>query len=128
MVPWSLAVLAVVAFLIAKWVVTAVYRLFFHPLAKIPGPKLAAISWNYERYFDVYKGAQFWRQIGELHKQYGRLLHSQSARLRLTCRIGPIVRINPNEVHVAEPEMVDTVYPSGVKKVNKDPYLMSEFG
>jgi hypothetical protein len=71
MVSWSVAALAVLALLIVKALVTALYRLTLHPLAKIPGPKLAAISWNYERYFDVYKGAQFWRQIGELHKQYG---------------------------------------------------------
>ena len=106
------AVLTVLALTVLRHVVTAVYRLFFHPLAGVPGPKLAAVTWNYERYYDVYPNyAQFWKQIGKLHDKYG-----------------PIVRINPNEVHIADPELIDVVYPCGGKKVNKDPYLMSEFG
>ena len=65
------AALAAVVLLLARVVVTIIYRLFFHPLAKVPGPKLAAITWNYERYYDLYHYAQFWRKIGELHEQYG---------------------------------------------------------
>ena len=38
------------------------------------------------------------------------------------------MRINPNEVHVNDPELIDTIYPGGHKKVDKDPYLMSQFG
>ena len=65
------AVLAAVALVTVRIVVTAVYRLFFHPLAKVPGPKLAAVTWNYERYYDLYHYAQFWRKIGRLHEEYG---------------------------------------------------------
>ena len=64
-------IIGLAALFVGRQILLAIYRLFFHPLSGIPGPKLAAISWNYERYFDVYQGAQFWRQIGELHKQYG---------------------------------------------------------
>ena len=61
-----------VALLALHVVGTILYRLFFHPLAKVPGPKLAAITWYYERYFDLWPNyAQFWRKIGELHEQYG---------------------------------------------------------
>ncbi|KIW01741.1 uncharacterized protein PV09_06917 [Verruconis gallopava] len=97
---------AVTTLLVLRSIVTALYRLLLHPLAKVPGPKLAAITWYYERYFDIYHKQQFFKQIGKLHKKYG-----------------PIVRINPNEVHVADPELIDVVYPGGWKKVNKDPYL-----
>jgi hypothetical protein len=65
------AALVAVGLLALRVVVTIIYRLFFHPLANIPGPKLAAITWNYERYYDVYLGAQFWKQIGKLHEKYG---------------------------------------------------------
>ncbi|KAJ5591481.1 uncharacterized protein N7459_001850 [Penicillium hispanicum] len=76
------------------WVVTgAVRRLFFHPLASIPGPRLAALTWWYEFYFDAIQPGQYIFKIQELHKQYG-----------------PIVRINPDEIHVNDVGFLDTVY------------------
>jgi hypothetical protein len=50
------------------------YRLFFHPLAKYPGPKLAAISNWYEFYYDVIQHGSFTVHIQELHKKYGMLM------------------------------------------------------
>lgn len=48
-----------------------IYRLYFHPLAKFPGPKLAAATLWYEFYYDVNKyGSYIWR-IKEMHEQYG---------------------------------------------------------
>ena len=51
----------------------AVYRLYLHPLAKYPGPKLAALSRWYEFYYEVLplKG-QFTFHIQDLHRKYGR--------------------------------------------------------
>lgn len=50
----------------------AFYRLFYHPLARFPGPKHAAISRWHEFYFDVYKQGKFIFWIEEQHKKYGR--------------------------------------------------------
>lgn len=47
------------------------YRLFFHPLARFPGPRLAAISRWYEGYYDVVLGGQYTSNIADLHKTYG---------------------------------------------------------
>ena len=48
-----------------------IYRLNFHPLAKFPGPKLAAATGWYEFYHDIVKrGCLIWK-IQELHDRYG---------------------------------------------------------
>jgi hypothetical protein len=44
-----------------------VYRRFFHPLAKIPGPLLPAVTTLYQSY---YNGSYF-LEIERLHKKYG---------------------------------------------------------
>lgn len=49
----------------------ALYRLCLSPIAKFPGPKLAALSQWYEFYYDVVLGGKFIFQIQELHKRYG---------------------------------------------------------
>ena len=48
-----------------------IHHLVFHPLASIPGPKLAALTSWYECYYDVVKRGQYVFKIKELHKQYG---------------------------------------------------------
>ncbi|SPO04666.1 related to cytochrome P450 CYP3/CYP5/CYP6/CYP9 subfamilies [Cephalotrichum gorgonifer] len=70
-----------------------IYRLFFHPLARFPGPRLAAITRLYEGYYDLYQNGQYTFKIAELHKQYG-----------------PIIRISPFELHVSDPAFFDTLY------------------
>jgi hypothetical protein len=47
------------------------YRIYFHPLSKIPGPKLAAATHLYEFYYDIICGGKFLFQIEKLHKKYG---------------------------------------------------------
>lgn len=47
------------------------YRLQLHPLAKFPGPKLAAVTRYYEGYHDLVRNGQYTFRIAELHKQYG---------------------------------------------------------
>ncbi len=57
--------------LVAYITSVAVYRLYFSPLAKFPGPKLAAISKWYEAYYEIVKKGQFTFKIDELHARYG---------------------------------------------------------
>lgn len=61
----------VVAIILIYFPSVALYRLFFHPLAQFPGPKLAAITRWYEAYYDVICDGQYTFKLAELHKEYG---------------------------------------------------------
>lgn len=51
--------------------IRTVYRLYFHPLRKFPGPNLAAATSAYEFYFNAWKGGKFIWEIERLHEIYG---------------------------------------------------------
>jgi hypothetical protein len=72
--------LALIAFVTFKWL----YRLYFHPLAKFPGPRLAAITHLYEGYYDVvHKGAYIF-EVGKMHEKYSKCWLWQDARVLFT--------------------------------------------
>ena len=48
-----------------------IYNLYLHPLAKFPGPKLAAASHLYEFYWSVVRDGEFIWAIERMHKKYG---------------------------------------------------------
>ena len=77
----------------------AIYRLYLSPIASFPGPKLAALTFGYEFYYDIIKNGRYTFKITDLHKQYG-----------------PIIRINPYEIHVIDPEFYDELYVSYGKR------------
>lgn len=94
-IPSSGLVLFILACAIIYHASVIIYRLYFHPLAKFPGPKIAASTWWYETYYELIKkgGSQFTPHIRELHARYG-----------------PIVRITPDEISVADAEFHDKLY------------------
>ncbi len=89
----------------------AIYRLYFSPISRFPGPKLAALSNWYEFYYDVVKQGSFTWHIKELHKKYG-----------------PIVRITPTELHIDDPDYYDALYARGAGRRNKYAYFSGRFG
>ncbi|CAI7605748.1 unnamed protein product [Penicillium manginii] len=82
------------------------YRLVLSPLAKFPGPRLAAATRLYETYFQIIKGGTFTWHIDRLHEQYG-----------------PVVRITPWEIHIKDPDYYGTIYAGPGKHRNKDPWF-----
>ncbi|GKZ49379.1 hypothetical protein AbraIFM66951_001785 [Aspergillus brasiliensis] len=89
----------------------AIYRLHLHPLRSFPGPRLAALTFWYEFYYDVILGGQYVFQIRRLHERYG-----------------PIIRINPHEVHIYTPEFYDELFAGGNRKRDKWYWAMKAFG
>jgi len=62
-----------------------VWRLFLSPVAKFPGPKIAAATFWYEFYYDVVKGGQYVYRIEQMHKQYGE--HSATCTFEMLIRL-----------------------------------------
>ncbi|RFU78097.1 cytochrome p450 [Trichoderma arundinaceum] len=85
---WQLIAAAVVYL-----VLVPIYRLTLHPLARFPGPKIAAVTRYYEAYYDLVLKGQYTWKIEQLHKQYG-----------------PIIRISPYELHVDDPTFFEQLY------------------
>ena len=48
-----------------------IFRLYFHPLAKFPGPRLAAATLWYEFFYDCILFGQYTFRIGRMHEKYG---------------------------------------------------------
>ena len=59
--------------LILYVLVLGFYRLFLSPLAKFPGPKLAALTQWVETYYELFKGdgGQFAFEYAKWHEKYG---------------------------------------------------------
>ena len=129
--PFFRAVLTLALAQCAWLVWTALYRLYFSPLAKIPGPRLAALTSWYEFYYDVILPGRYVFKIKELHEEYGasspfpfRPISTFAVDKRKKAHgdpAGPIIRVAPNEVHVNDVEFLDTIYPiSNTHKRDKD--------
>ncbi|KAI0196946.1 cytochrome P450 [Astrocystis sublimbata] len=83
---------------------TSIHRLYLSPLARIPGPRLAALTQWFECFYDVALPAQYVFKIKSLHAVYG-----------------PVVRIGPNDVSISDPDFVDQIYSPGPgRKRDKD--------
>lgn len=108
---WSTWAFIALAFLTAHTSYLIVNRLYLSPISHIPGPKLAALTWAYEFYYDVLLGGQYTFKILDLHKQYG-----------------PMIRINPYEIHVADKTFFHTLYTGPTHRRDKWAFYAKQFG
>lgn len=51
------------------------YRLWFHPLRKYPGRRLAALTSWYQAYVDIVEDGAWVERLEEWHSQYGSSAH-----------------------------------------------------
>ena len=78
------------------------HRLFFHPLKHIPGPTLAGATYLYEWYHDIYVSGQYTFKLKELHRRHG-----------------PIIRVNPDQVHIDDADYFDEILNQSNGRTNK---------
>nr|OQO26112.1 hypothetical protein B0A51_04506 [Rachicladosporium sp. CCFEE 5018] len=107
----SIVLLALSGISVVALLYTVVYRLYLSPIAKFPGPKLAALSSAYTFYYDVVKRGKLPWELERLHEKYG-----------------PIVRITPWEVHIVDPDFYDALYAGSNEKRDKDAMALGGFG
>jgi hypothetical protein len=66
------ACLLVAAFLLLITFAQAIKRLYFHPLARYPGPLLAASTKWYKAYYDILMDGGWAEHLEHLHGVYGK--------------------------------------------------------
>lgn len=108
---WLMLLIGVLVYLVCL----AIYRLYFHPLSKFPGPKLAALTDYWELYQDFFReeSGYLFIELDNLHEEYGILPWNTSIDFRMhfyNVHAGPVVRIRPNEVHVKDSNWMDVLY------------------
>ena len=104
------------------------WRLYISPLAKFPGPKLAALTSWYEFYYDVVKRGNYTFKLQHLHDQYGQHLFPLGQYCIHAIK-GPVVRISPYELHIDDPDFYDEIYVGGsVRKTQKYLWAVRMFG
>lgn len=67
----TVAVAVSIASLLIYYLSLFTYRLYGSPIAGIPGPKLAALTFWYEFYYDVVKRGRYEWIIRDMHDRYG---------------------------------------------------------
>ncbi|KAF4632094.1 hypothetical protein G7Y89_g6036 [Cudoniella acicularis] len=87
-----------------------IYRLYLSPLSKFPGSKLAAMGLWYEFYYEAIQDGQYTFKIRDWHEKYG-----------------PIIRINPHELHISDPDFYSVVF-SGAACRDKYEWYCAQFG
>lgn len=99
-----------------------IYRLWFSPLAKFPGPKFAAASFWYEFYYDYWLDGKYLFEVEKMHKKYGKCNTSHPIWIvaNFACLLsrakGPIVRVNPDELSIHDPEFYNEIYVTESKR------------
>ncbi|CAG9981255.1 unnamed protein product [Clonostachys byssicola] len=101
-------VVALVFITLTYQVALCFYNYFFHPLAKYPGPKLAAIS-------------ELWYARNWLSKRWAFTLLDASKKY------GDVIRIAPNELFFTSFEAFEEIYGHANHSKGREPFLKSEF-
>ena len=117
---WML-VTRILAFIgISYTIYGAVWRLYLSPVAHIPGPWFAKLTFLNEFYYDVICGGKYTWKLPEYHAKFGEQRSLLTFMFGIDNVPGPVIRINPYEIHILDAKFVDEVYVSyGKRRSNK---------
>ncbi|KAK7532076.1 cytochrome P450 monooxygenase-like protein [Phyllosticta citribraziliensis] len=92
----------------------ALYNVYFHPLARFPGPRLAAATRYWKAWVECVQEKSFTHELEKLHARYGK-----------------VVRVGPNEasrhqLHFCEPSAYHEIY-NARNRWDKDPRFYRSF-
>ncbi|KAF1913764.1 cytochrome P450 [Ampelomyces quisqualis] len=87
----------VIGLLFVRWIARGVYRVYFHPLSRFPGPRFSAFT-----------------RLPHLNAVRRGILHKHVARLHET--YGEVVRISPDELSFIHPNAWRDIYGLGSKE------------
>ncbi|KAK8228037.1 cytochrome P450 monooxygenase-like protein [Phyllosticta capitalensis] len=87
----------------------AMYNIYFHPLARFPGPRAAAATRYWKAWVECFQEKSFCHELEKLHARYGK-----------------VVRVGPNELHFSEPAAYHDIY-NARNRWDKDPFLYRSF-
>ncbi|KAF2438280.1 cytochrome P450 [Karstenula rhodostoma CBS 690.94] len=104
-------ILSFLALSLAYAIYLIYHRLYLSPIAQFPGPKLAAATYWYEFYYDIILGGKYIWKVQEMHKKYG-----------------PVIRINPGGLHVADPTFWDVMYTHSTERNRRDKWTWEAWG
>lgn len=74
-------------------------------------PRITLTNDRYEFYYDVVQGGQYTFEIGRMHEKYG-----------------PIIRINPYELHVSSPDFYEKLYAGPGNRRHRWDWFTAQFG
>ncbi|KAL8688131.1 MAG: hypothetical protein Q9218_005875, partial [Villophora microphyllina] len=97
----------------------AIARLYTSPVASVPGPRLAALTFWYEFYYDVVLRGRYMWKIAELHQQYGPIIRINPYEVKTQLLSSPVtgwageaLLITLGQIHINDPDFYDEVYVS----------------
>ncbi|WEW56407.1 hypothetical protein PRK78_001850 [Emydomyces testavorans] len=103
---WVLLLLCVAAWILYQ----AVRAFYWHPLARFPGPRVAALTRLYKAYVECVAQGSFVHVLEKYHE-----------------RFGDIVRVGPNELHFSNPATYLEIY-NPANRWDKEESLYHSFG
>ncbi|ATZ50413.1 hypothetical protein BCIN_05g07640 [Botrytis cinerea B05.10] len=105
----SLSIQIIIVAVVFTYLCCIFQRLYFHPLSKIPGPRLAAATSWYEFYYNVIRDGSYIKNFEQMHRDYN----------------SSVIRIAPDMVHVNDPDFFSTIFNNRTTYL-KDPSLYKQ--